>query len=56
MENGESFWFEIDLRRHRIVLETTSGERARLDMAAGRTATEMGEKVLEAVGGLVSPR
>ena len=52
MENGESFWFEIDLLRHRIVLETTSGERARLDMAAGRMATEMGEKVLAAVGGL----
>ena len=45
-------WLEMNFRRHQIVLATDEGSPRVFDMAAGSTATEMGDAVLGAVSDL----
>ncbi len=52
LPDGQSFWLEMDLRRHRILLQTSYGGTQVFNMAAGLTGTEMGDRVLTAVADL----
>ena len=49
--NG-SFWLKMDLKQHKTILHTDKGPRAEIDMTAGLTATEFGDKLLAAVAEL----
>lgn len=49
LPQGGMFRLKMDLRHHRIVLSTSIGPEVQFDMAAGLTATEMGDRVLAAL-------
>lgn len=52
LPGGGVFRLRIDLRRHEIVLETSSGMDERFSMRDGRTGTEMGDAITAAVDAL----
>ncbi|MGB6639410.1 MAG: DUF5996 family protein [Thermoanaerobaculia bacterium] len=52
LPQGDTFQLELNLRRHQIILSTSTGDEHRFDMTAAPTATEMGDQVLGAVGDL----
>ena len=52
LPGGGNFVLKMDLRRHDIVLATSSGEEQRWSMADGKTANELGDQVLGAVADL----
>jgi hypothetical protein len=47
-QNG-TFWLEMDLQQHTILLQTSYGGTQAFGMTAGLTGTEMGDQVLTAV-------
>lgn len=49
LPTGGTLRLAMDLRAHEVVLSTSAGVEQRLDMTAGRSATEMGNHLLEAV-------
>jgi hypothetical protein len=49
---GGVFSIRMDLRDHDVVVDTSRGEVARLDMQAGTTAKQMGADIIEAVATL----
>lgn len=52
LPDGQTFWLEMDLRRHNILLQTGYGGTQVFSMTAGLTGTEMGDAVLTAVTNL----
>lgn len=52
LPDNQTFWLEMDLRRHRILLQTSYGGTQAFSMTAGLTGTKMGERVLTAVADL----
>lgn len=55
LPDNQSFWLEMDLRHHNILLQTSYGGTQAFSMTAGLTGTEMGERVLTAVTDLGLP-
>ena len=52
LPGGGNFALKMDLRRHDIVLATSSGKEQRWSMADRKTASELGDQVLAAVADL----
>jgi hypothetical protein len=52
LPDGGTFWLEMDLRHHHILLQTSYGGTEAFSMTAGLTGTEMGDRVLTAVTNL----
>lgn len=52
LPEGGTFFVRMDLRSHTIVVETSTGERREVPLAAGLTGTEMGEWLISAVSEL----
>lgn len=52
LPNGASLTLKMDLRRHDLVLSTSLGDEQRWSMAAGLSATALGNQVLAAVADL----
>jgi len=52
LPDGGSFFVRMDLRRHVVVVETSTGEHREVSMAAGLSATEMGEWLIAAAAEL----
>lgn len=52
LPHGGSFWLAMDLDRHVIDLKTNDGSTAAFSMAEGQSATEMANRVLDAVADL----
>jgi hypothetical protein len=52
LPQGGTFRLKLDLRQHQIILSTSIGPEVQFDMAAGLTATEMGDQLLAAVADL----
>ncbi len=49
LPNGETFWLEMDLRHHNVLLQTSYGGTQAFSMTAGLTGTEFGNQILTAV-------
>ncbi|MDJ0923149.1 MAG: DUF5996 family protein [Acidimicrobiia bacterium] len=52
LPGGGTFQLRMDLRNHEVVLETSSGVRHALSMAAGLTGAEFGDQLVELVAKL----
>ncbi len=52
LPNGETFWLEMDLRNHNVLLQTSYGGTQAFSMTAGLTGTEFGNQILSAVAEL----
>lgn len=52
LPDGGQFWLKIDLRQHKTILFTGQGTFREFDLAAGQTATQFGDQILNAVAEL----
>jgi hypothetical protein len=50
--DGRALAVLLDLTHHRVVLHPSRGERTEMDLRAGATATEIGDRLVSAVAGL----
>ncbi len=52
LPDGRSFWVRMDLHAHSTVIDVSDGSSHAIDMGAGLTATEFGDRLVAAVGEL----
>ena len=52
LPDSGTFWLEMDLRHHNILLQTSLGGTQSFNMQAGLTGSQMGEQILTAVANL----
>ena len=52
LPDGGEFWLKIDLRQHNVTLITDNGVAHDFSMTDGLTATELGDRILDAVADL----
>lgn len=50
--DGGEFWIKVDLNDHVLALVTSEGARREIDMRAGLTATELGDRLIDIVADL----